>query len=1065
LIRRSSRILLEAVAALLAGITIIFALGAWRLAGDEPIRLGFLTPYLEQALTAPDRSFSLRIDETLLTWAGWERTFDLRARGVRAVGPSGRTIAAVPEIAVSLSAPALLRGLVAPTSIDLFRPRLFLSRGPGGRLKIGRIGAEEEVSGDEEHGASILPGLLAELLRPPDRDRPTGYLRSASIIDGKLVFSDRQSGLTWRAPDADITLRRQRRGIAGDLSIALEQLGDPARLQAAFSYSRSRRSVDLSARFVDVALAALAELDPDLAPLAGAELIAEGRIETTIGLDGTVGASRFRLATGAGRLVLPALYGAPLPVRQLTVAGGIDAGGDRLTLDEAALQLDGPRLTVTGTATGLAQTGLTPHGASGAGSIHLAGYATAADVPAQGLARYWPADVARGAREWVTRNIDEGVVEHAEADFAIRLPGGDAGAAVVERLNGALSAVGLAVHYMREMPPIRGVDGVASFTRETFVADFSGGGAEGLSIESGQVRITELDRRRHEMIEIDGRVRGALPDALRLLDYPRLGYPSKLGLNPADTAGEAVAHLWFRFPAKKGLTFDEVEIDVNADVTAATFDNAMFERDVTHGDFTVEVTSESMTVAGHALFGGVPAGVRWIENFFAAEFRSRIALYGTPDAAQLASLGFDFRPYVEGPVSTDLLLTRFGDGRGRLTATFGLAEAALELPFVGWSKAPGASGTAKLEVTLDGERAVEIRNFSVTAGTLLATGHGRFAESGEGLRRVVLDFVALGESELEDVTVDLDEDGFDVAIGGGRLDAEPLFSNFAEAAETTPDEETLTTFTLRADRLRELRLGPGRSITEVTAILNHDGTFWNRIAIDGTLANGAPMRLRYGPAAPDKHQLIVTAADAGAALRTLGIIDNVIGGRLRITAETDDAAPDRPLRGRAEISEFRLVDAPALARLLTVATLTGLVDVLTGEGFLFTRFVGDFTKTGDRLEVSLARAYGPSIGLTATGDLDFGTDTVDMKGTIVPAYAINNILGNIPLVGDALQGGKGEGIFAATYAASGSIAEPRITINPLAALAPGFLRSLFELLGTSGEQTGPTALPEPGTNK
>src|SRR3546814_1885006 len=91
------------------------------------------------------------------------------------------------------------------------------------------------------------------------------------------------------------------------------------------------------------------------------------------------------------------------------------------------------------------------------------------------------------------------------------------------------------------------------------------------------------------------------------------------------------------------------------------------------------------------------------------------------------------------------------------------------------------------------------------------------------------------------------------------------------------------------------------------------------------------MSIRYGPAAPDKHQLVVTAADAGAALRSLGIIDNVVGGRLRITAETDEAAPDRPLRGRAEISEFRLVDAHALARLLTVATLTGLVDVLRSE--------------------------------------------------------------------------------------------------------------------------------------
>ena len=1035
-------------------------LGAWRLAGDEPIRLGFLTPYLEQALTASDQSFSVRINETLLTWAGWERTFDLRVRGVRAVDPDGRTIAAVPEIALSLSTPALLRGLVAPTAMDLFRPRLFLSREPDGRFKVGRIGAEDEVSGDGESGASILPQLLGELLRSPDRDRHTGYLRSVSIIDGRLNVSDRQRGLTWRVPDADIVLHRRPQGIAGDLSIAVERLGTPARLQGDFFYSRSRSSVDLSARFVDVAVAALADLDPVLSPLAGADLIARGRIETTIGLDGTVGASRFYVATGSGRLTLPALYDEPLPIRHLTATGGIDAGGDRLTLDDAVLQLDGPRLTATVTATGLAS-----HRSPGGRTIRLAGDVTAADVPAQDLERYWPGAVARGARNWVTVNINEGLVEHAEADFALRLPGGDVGAAVVERLSGGLSAVGLTVQYMRDMPPLRGVAGVASFTRETFVADFRGGGVEGLSIESGQVRITELTRRRHEMIEIDGRVRGALPDALRLLDYPRLGYPSKLGLNPAQTQGDAAAHLWFRFPAKKNLTLDEVEIDVNADVAGTTLSKVIFERDVTQGDFTVQVTGDAMTVDGHALLGGVPAAVRWVENFSGAEFRSRIALSGTIDAEQRALLGYDLRPYVEGPMPMDLQLTRFDGGRGQLTADFGLAMAELELPFVGWSKASGEPGNAKFELALDGERAVEIRNFSVTAGTLLATGHGRFAETGDSLRTVVLDLAAFGESELEDVTVGLAEDGLDIVIGGGRLDAEPLLADVAEEAMRKPDDEAPVAFTLRADRLHEVRLGPDRTILGVLAMLDYEGGSWNRIVLDGKLSNATPVSLRYEPAAPGSHRLTATAADAGAALRTFGMLDNVIGGRLQVNAETDDTAPDRPLRGRAEISEFRLVDAPFLARLLTVATLTGLVDVLTGEGFLFTRFVGDFALTDDRLEVSLARAYGPSIGLTATGELNLDSDTVDMEGTIVPAYAINNILGNIPVVGDVLQGGKGEGIFAATYAASGSIADPQITINPLAALAPGFLRNLFGLLGTSGDQTGPTALPEPGANK
>ena len=65
-----------------------------------------------------------------------------------------------------------------------------------------------------------------------------------------------------------------------------------------------------------------------------------------------------------------------------------------------------------------------------------------------------------------------------------------------------------------------------------------------------------------------------------------------------------------------------------------------------------------------------------------------------------------------------------------------------------------------------------------------------------------------------------------------------------------------------------------------------------------------------------------------------------------------------------------------------------------------------------------------------------------MQGTLVPAYTLNSVLGNIPLLGNLLVGKEGEGIFAMTYGVDGPIGEPTVTVNPLSALAPGFLRSI-----------------------
>jgi hypothetical protein len=88
-----------------------------------------------------------------------------------------------------------------------------------------------------------------------------------------------------------------------------------------------------------------------------------------------------------------------------------------------------------------------------------------------------------------------------------------------------------------------------------------------------------------------------------------------------------------------------------------------------------------------------------------------------------------------------------------------------------------------------------------------------------------------------------------------------------------------------------------------------------------------------------------------------------------------------------------------------------------------------------------------------------------MRGTLVPAYAVNSILNNIPLIG-TLLGGPGSGVFAATYRMTGSLDDPDISVNPLATLAPGFLRGLFGIFdGGVPQQQQPEALPDPSQEK
>src|SRR3546814_7484823 len=80
---------------------------------------------------------------------------------------------------------------------------------------------------------------------------------------------DDRLGLSWAAPAAEISLRRDVAGLAGDISLAFAASGDPASLDVAFLFDKSDGVVDFAARFSDISLATLGTAVPELAPVRG----------------------------------------------------------------------------------------------------------------------------------------------------------------------------------------------------------------------------------------------------------------------------------------------------------------------------------------------------------------------------------------------------------------------------------------------------------------------------------------------------------------------------------------------------------------------------------------------------------------------------------------------------------------------------------------------------------------------------------------------------------------------------------------------------------------------------
>ena len=1038
---------------MLAGFVIIAGFAAWRLSQDEPVRLTFLTPYLVEALTPEDGSFQVTIEDTVLTWGGWERTLDLRATGVRVLDADGTNVAAIPALSLTLSARALLlRQMVAPTAIEVFGPSLVAVRDLAGRFRIVRAAPDDPAQISDEE-SPVVSRLLDTLLSPPNPSLPAGYLTRAAITGGQLTFVDRRAGITWHAPAANITLARDDQGIVGRLALEVERLGNPAELDAVLTYDSNSRTVDVTATMAGVQASALAAIDPVLSRFSGADVLLSGRLRSTLDLEGRIGSTSFDLSGGAGRLTMAGALESPLGIRNLALSASYDPASDRLTLAKADVQFDGPRFTAAGTVDGVHA------GAGTTDDMRIAAKVTAANIALAELPRYWPQNVKPNPRRWIAGHVTDGMAERVEADIRLTMPGGDPSRTIIDKFAGTIAGTGLTVHYRDPLPPVEGAVGTAHFTHQEFNVDFTAGHVQGIEIDSGTLRISGLQEP-DQIIDIEGNLRGDLSETLAILDNPPLGYAKKLGVAPENAAGSVSATLSFRFPAIKDLAFDQVTVNAQAEIADASVEQAMLGQDLSDGSITLDLDRDGMTMAGAAKFAGAPIEFQWEENFAGGDFTRRLVASGVFDDVQRAALGYDYRPYVAGPIDTAVTFTRLPKKRGTVEIKLKLAAASLEIPPANWEKPAGIPGDAYVALDLAGERVQAIRDFSVVAGDLSATGSASFYNDDGSLSGIDFGTLRLGRTDLKGVKVAFAGGHANVTIDGGEFDAQPLIEG-----DDTAEEVRKPPFTLRAARLSRVHLGDDRSLSDVAATLRHDGRYWDQVLLDATLPEQAPLSIRYEPAG-GRHHLSATSPDAGAALRAFDIMDTVKGGTLTVTGESDDSIPQRPLIGKAEIADFRLLRATVLARLLTMATLTGFVDMLTGEGFQFNRFESDFTKTGGRLDIELARAHGPSIGLTGTGYLDFDKNEVDMEGTIVPAYALNSIVNDIPIIGFILTGGEGEGMFAATYHATGPMEEPNISVNPLAALTPGFLRGLFNLFDDDGEAPPPvTALPEQGTSK
>ncbi|MEK9753182.1 MAG: DUF3971 domain-containing protein [Rhodospirillaceae bacterium] len=1090
MVRRAVKGLIQLLGGLGAGIAIVISLLAWQLS-KGPVSLGFLTEYLERAVNVGHRDFKLELGDTILTWAGWERALDIRVLNVNIRSNNGATIGSVPEVAFSLSGSALIAGKIAPQSVEFYGPRVSIRRERDGTIDVG-FGVEATTG-----SAGITQNFLDRLMAAPSLDHPMSFLSRVAIIGGAVTVNDQLLRKKWRLPVADVRLVRLADRLKGELNLVLDEGGHNTELVADGAYIFAGREVRLDFRFSDVAPAVFASLATDLAPLQVLDMPFSGTIGVAFPIDGDIKAvnvditgkdgrlrlpkpfqqeiavaeaklrARFRAASGVEvesldmrfaegiELRLPKPVDFPEPIRALSFAGTLSGDARDLSVTRLVIDGAGPVLTLSGELKGLGDKDKPARGTA---------KGTVDRMSAEALPTYWPTAVAPDPRAWVTTHIRKGLVTDVgfQAEFTL----GDEGAFNLLALDGTMKATGAEVEYLPPMPKVVGAAATMRFDKQSFTIYAEGGKSNGLEIEGGRIVLSGLDQY-DQFADIDLQIKGGLGAKLAYIDNEPFKYTSALNLDLRKAAGRADTRLKLFFILEKDLKFDQVKVWARSKLADVSIGNIFLGRGIDGGQLDVRIDVHGMDVKGDVRVADIPAHLSWRENFNKkVNFRSQYKLHAKiTDVRHVRDLGLDMEPfsgnYIKGGVTSDITYTVFPGHDRRLEVKADIKEAALSAPAFGWSKPVGVAGSAEVVVDLGGKVVIDIPRFLLKAADLDVQGKAKYALDGTGLERIEFARIAYGRTSIKGALIPKSDGGWEAGFHGPSFDLSPLWQEvMADDSGAETDHPLLDKLTLVVEFDR-VWIDQQQSLYDVSGTFARAGNLWKTVMLTSRIDADSTFDLSIRPRDDGNRDFTMRSDDAGSVLKVLGLYPNMVGGKLLITGAYDDAKPNQPLTGTITVNDYRVINAPALAHLVSIMSLTGILDALQGDGLAFRDLVIPFELARGVFNLKNAKATGNSLGFTATGKVYRHTDIVDLEGTVIPAYVINSAFGRIPVLGDLFTGGeKGGGVFAATYTMTGPLHDPVVAVNPLSALTPGFLRNVF---GIFSRTDTPTDKPGDGT--
>ncbi len=663
----------------------------------------------------------------------------------------------------------------------------------------------------------------------------------------------------------------------------------------------------------------------------------------------------------------------------------------------------------------------------------------------------WPTVTAPKTRNWLIEHLGPGRVDNIAMDLAVGPEAFDGDrntpAWQGDGLTASFDVIDGSVKALRALPVVRDLTGSGKIENEDFTISGRNGHfrmQDGNIVKVPEVRfaVRKIADPGVKPAELSVQLTGRADDLGVLADAEPINALESLSVVPADLSGTGEVRVEASFPLVRNLKVKDVEWRADLDLKDFTSKAKISGQTIENADLTVHSDTKQTLITGKGKLNGFPSEIDLSTSRGGSGAEDRQDVTFVADARDLKDYGVDLHDYVNGSVKVS-----YADSGGAQVFELDLSKAAINVREVGWSKVSGVRATARFRVTRNGND-MTLHNFSFLSEGVEVRGNLKIDGNG---KLELADFSAfnLRPNDKAKMTIrPRGGGGFLVVMNADRFDGRALLHTIAadEAPASAQRKGDVIAVDLTFRRLIGFKDVQAQNVRV-------DGLFRGASAVNLAVSGATSSRGKFNftVGGEGKHRFAKgTLNNAGEFLRFMDLFPRMRGGNGRLDIQMPG---DTSWAGELTVNDFSITEDPAIKALKGIRPKeirgTRISEVYSaavnsGEAS-FQKMRIQFSRSGDILNVSKGTLSGAIIGGTFSGNANLKSRQLEIVGTFVPAYALNNLFAKLPVIGLILGGGSSdEGLFGVTYKLDGTFDKPKFQVNPISAIAPGVFRRIFE---------------------